>query len=258
MCAAIACSVLGGGAVWRRRDVRGGPPGRCDYDLEFDDDHVEALEVCAFTEEEAEAQRDALKGRKLRESQVLGRYWLVGIPDRGLDLRALRDGSFLSRAEAHLAVYEAHGRFEFDQADPWKLIFELAGITRLPKRRMRWRGWASSTPRRSRRLQAFRPRSSFKLQRAAPSTRSSVNRAVESRATEPGNLAKLRAATPRDSKAHLHPDLLRRADDLLGRRACCALKHARPAEGGDTCLGRRRSERRPVCPAARRLERVDL
>jgi hypothetical protein len=125
VCAAIACSVLGGGAVWRRRDVHGGPPGLHDYDLEFDDGHVEALEVCAFTEEDAEAQRDALHGMKLRESDLLRRYWLVGIPDRGFDLRALRDGSFLTRAEAQLAAYETHGRFEFDQADAWTLMFKL-------------------------------------------------------------------------------------------------------------------------------------
>jgi hypothetical protein len=55
VCAAIVCSVLGG-ALWRAVDIRGGPPGRHDYDLHFDDGHVEALEVCAFTDEEAEAQ----------------------------------------------------------------------------------------------------------------------------------------------------------------------------------------------------------
>jgi hypothetical protein len=195
VCGAIACSVLGGGAVWRRRDVPGGPPGLHDHDLEFDDGHVEALEVCAFTEEDAEAQRDALQGTKLRESQRLSRYWLVGIPDRGLDLRALRDGSFLSRAEAHLAVYEAHGRFEFDQADPWKLMFELGRDHPLVEAAnalacMGIQHSASLPP-----PSGVSPSIELQVTTGGHVDPESVNRAVEDRATEPGNLAKLRAAT---------------------------------------------------------------
>ena len=106
MCAAIACSVLRGGALWDPRDFRGGPLGRHDYDLLFDDGHVEALDVCAFTDEEAEAQREALKDRRFRET-TLERCWSVGIPDRGLDLGSRSDDTFVSRLEELLAVYEA-------------------------------------------------------------------------------------------------------------------------------------------------------
>jgi hypothetical protein len=86
VCAAIACDVLGGGARWRRFDVRGGPPGRHDFHIEFADGHREALEVSAFTDEPAEAQRTALEGNDRRDSQVLQRAWFVAVPDRGLDV----------------------------------------------------------------------------------------------------------------------------------------------------------------------------
>jgi hypothetical protein len=193
VCAAIACSVLGGGATWERWDVRGGPQGRHDFNLHFDDRHIEALEVCAFTEGEAEAQREALKGRKLRESTVLTRYWLVGIPDRGLDLGRRDDDSFGSRVEAALAVYEAHGRFRFDPLDRWSLLGELgrdhplvSAANQLASMGIKLS--ASLVP------PEGPPMIEFQVTTGLAVDPESVNRAVEDRASDEGNLKKLRAA----------------------------------------------------------------
>jgi len=195
VCAAIVCDVLGNGARWRRRDLPGGQPGLHDFDLEFSNGHCEALEVCAFTEGEAEAQRDALDGTKLLESQVLGRYWFVAIPDRGLDLGALHAGSFLPRIEAQLVVLEGHGRFEFDRADQWTLmltrgrndpVVEASRV--LAEMRIQR---ASSLPPPS----GCPPTIELQVSTGGAVDPQSVNRAVEDRATESGNVSKLRAAT---------------------------------------------------------------
>jgi hypothetical protein len=194
VCAAIACSVLGGGAVWERWDVRGGPQGRHDFNLHFDDRHVEALEVCAYTEGEAEAQREALKGRKLRESTVLTRYWLVGIPDRGLELGRRDDDSFVSRVEELLAVYEARGRFTFDPFDWWSLSAEFGRDHPLV---MAAKELASMGIKHS---GSFVPPEGPPMIELQVTTGlaldpESVNRAVEDRTSDEGNLKKLRAAT---------------------------------------------------------------
>jgi hypothetical protein len=152
------------------------------------------LEVCAFTEEEAEAQREALKGRKLRESQVLDRYWLVGIPDRGLDLGPRDDESFVLRLEENLAVYEAHGRFTFDPADLWKLMRELGRDHPLVNAAKALAGLGikhsgSLVP------PEGPPMIELQVTTGTHVDPESVNRAVEDRATDPGNVAKLRAAT---------------------------------------------------------------
>jgi hypothetical protein len=209
VCAAIACSVLGGGAVWRRWDIRGGPQGRHDFDLHFTDRHVEALEVCAFTEGEAEAQREALATRKRRESEVLDRYWLVGIPDRGLDLGRRDDDSFVSRVEELLAVYEAHDRFTFDPTDPWRLIAEVGREHALvgaanALARMGIKHSGSFVP------PEGPPMIELQVTTGLALDTESVNRAIENRAMDEGNLKKLRAATEATAR-HLFVPIYPRA-----------------------------------------------
>jgi hypothetical protein len=125
VCAAIVCDVLGNRARWRRRDVLGGPPGLHDFDIEFDDGHREALEVSAYTDPPAEAQRAALDGNDQRESQLLRRVWFLAIPDRGLDLGELYSGKLHTRIEAELVALESHGLDRFTDGEHWNHVFRL-------------------------------------------------------------------------------------------------------------------------------------
>jgi hypothetical protein len=193
VCAAIACDVLGGGALWRRHDVRGRAPSLYDFTIEFDDVHREALEVSAFTDEPAEAQRAALEGNDRRDSQVLTRTWSLGIPDRGLDLRGLRTGVLHERVEGALAVLEANGHERFLAEDFWSITLRLGSSDPVAQA---WRVLVelgikdgSSLPPRAGDTPYFELRRSVGLY-VDPS---SVNRAVEDRAAS--NAAKLAAAT---------------------------------------------------------------
>ena len=254
VCAAIACSVLGGGAVWRRLDVRGGPPGKHDHDLEFEDGHVEALEVCAFTKGGAEAQGSALEGRKIRDSKVLARCWSVGIPDRGLDLRSLHDDSFFFRLEELLGVYEAHGRFTVSPRDAWTLIGEL-GLRDHPlidaANELTAMGIKESA--------AYPPESASPAIELHVTTGvhvdpESVNRAVEARATERGNVRKLGAATHATATHLFVPIYTGARGPFWAVEYVRNLKHSRPADRGDACVGRRRCERSALRRAAWRLD----
>ena len=192
VCAAIVSEVLGG--AWRKRDVRGGPPGLHDYDIEFLDGHIEALEVCAFTDGPAEAQRAALDGNKEFDSQVLTRRWFASIPDRGLDLRAARTGDLLRAVESQFAVLESHGRYSFYEHEYWEGRFQLgphhpvfAAADALVNIGIRD---ANSSSARGHLAGRRPPRVDRGVVHPA-----SVNVAVEDRANESGNVAKLRAAT---------------------------------------------------------------
>jgi hypothetical protein len=138
---------------------------------------------------------EALKGRKLRDSVVLTRYWLVGIPERGLDLGARADDSFFNRVEALLAVYEAHGRFRFDPNDQWMLIGEVGrghplvdAATELAAMGIKLSSSLVPQP-------GMSPAMELQVTRGIHVDRESVNWAVEDRANDAGNLAKLRDAT---------------------------------------------------------------
>ena len=59
VCAAIVCSVLGG-ALWRAVDIRGGPPGRHDYDLHFDDPDFVPIPQGGFTFRQARLPQEVV------------------------------------------------------------------------------------------------------------------------------------------------------------------------------------------------------
>jgi hypothetical protein len=133
LCAAIVCDVLGGGARWEKWDIRGGPPGRNDFNILFPDERREALEVSAYTDEPAEKQRAALEENDRRESQVLKRVWFVSIPDRGLNLGELHSGQFHDRIEAALVLLESQGYERFLAGEFWSITLRLGSST--PSRR---------------------------------------------------------------------------------------------------------------------------
>jgi hypothetical protein len=195
VCAAIVCDVLGNGARWRRRDVPGGASGQHDFDIEFPDHHVEALEICAFTEGSAEAQRAALEGEDEMDSQLLSRRWSLSVPHIGIDVREARAGRLLPQLEAQLVIFESHHKYEFVDGDHYVLHARLGAnhpVVEASKVLIESgiRDGGSRPP-----VRGEAPGIDLRTSSGGAVDPNSVNVAVEDRAGDPGNIRKLAAAT---------------------------------------------------------------
>lgn len=94
-----------------------------DFDLVFPDTHTEALEVCTFTEEDAEAQDRALDGNRRLVTWAVSRVWWLYVPPSGLHIGGLLSGRTWSRIESAISALESHGLERFNHAESWSLVF---------------------------------------------------------------------------------------------------------------------------------------
>lgn len=210
--AAVACDVLG--ARWRRVDAPGGPPGMRDFDLVFPDGHTDALEVCTFTEGDAEAQESAFDGNRRLVTWTVSRVWWVYVPPRGLDIRDFISGRTWSRIETAVAALDDHGYERFNHAEAWSLVFRpgtppavAAAAKDLVDIGVQF---ASSLEVREEGV----PYIELMVTSAGYIDPGRVNAAVEDRA-DPGNMAKLRAATTATAR-HLFVPITLRAPLTFG------------------------------------------
>jgi hypothetical protein len=200
VCAAIVCDVIGNGARWRRRDVPGGPPGLHDFDIEFPDGDVEALEVCAFTEGAAEAQRDALEMGDALDSQRLITRWSLSVPHVGVSVREARARRLLPALEAQLEVLEGHHEYLFVDGNHYVLLAQLGPthpVVQASKALIEM-GVRDGSGRPLGPGEA--PGLDLRTSAGGVVDPESVNRAVEDRAGEAGNVRKLSAATHATSR----------------------------------------------------------
>lgn len=209
--AAVAADVLG--ARWRRVDnVPGAPPGTRDFDLIFPDGHTEALEVCAYTEPDAEAQESALAGNRRRVTWAVSRVWWVYMPPSGLNLADLLSGRTWNRIEQAVAALDTHGYEDFNHGMAWSLVFwpgppEVADAAKtLMDVGVQF---ASSLAVREEGV----PFIELYVTSAGYVDPSVVNAAVENRA-DPGNMKKLRAATAATARHLFHADHAPRSHDV--------------------------------------------
>jgi hypothetical protein len=110
VCAAIAASTTG--TRWRRRD-RGGQQ-IVDFELEFPDGAVEALEVSSFTDETVREQWQVLRELGVL-APSLASSWTISVR-RGAKVKRLP-----SQAESQLAVFERHDRTQFLDGEHYQL-----------------------------------------------------------------------------------------------------------------------------------------
>jgi len=113
--AAVVASVVG--ARFRRRDVGGQQVH--DFDLEFEDGAVEALEVCTFTDSTVREQWQILDELDVVASQLTSN-WTVCVV-RGARVKRLPE-----KAEPYLATLERHGRAAFDSGEHYQLAASSA------------------------------------------------------------------------------------------------------------------------------------
>jgi len=109
--AAVVASVLG--ARFRRRDVGGQQVH--DFDLEFEDGAVEALEICAFTDSTVREQWQVIDELDVVASKLTS-TWTVSV------VHGARVKKLPVQAEPHLAVLERHDRSAFDAAEHHRLV----------------------------------------------------------------------------------------------------------------------------------------
>lgn len=108
--AAVVASVVG--ARFRRRDLGGHQVH--DFDLEFGDGALEALEVCSFTDSTVREQWQIL-GQLDEVASHLMSTWTISIV-RGTRVKRLPE-----KAEPHLATLERHGESTFDAGEHYRL-----------------------------------------------------------------------------------------------------------------------------------------
>jgi hypothetical protein len=109
VCAAIVCDVLG--ATWERLEHSH------DFNVHFDDSHMEHLEVSAFTDQDREGRWHQTPAAKA--SSQLTALWTLHVTEWS-DLRKVQEA-----AEPHLATLEAHGRTSYFAGDHYSLLFQL-------------------------------------------------------------------------------------------------------------------------------------
>jgi hypothetical protein len=95
--AAVVASVVR--ARFRRRDVGGHQVH--DFDLEFPDGAVEALEICTFTDSTVREQWQIVDGLEEVATQLTS-AWAISI------VRGARVKRLLKKVEPHLATLESH------------------------------------------------------------------------------------------------------------------------------------------------------
>lgn len=108
--AAVVASVVG--ARFRRRDLGGHPVH--DFDLEFEDGAVEALEVCTFTDSTVREQWQILAQLNETTSQLMS-TWTISV------FRAARVKHLPKKAEPHLATLERYEQSTFDAGEHFRL-----------------------------------------------------------------------------------------------------------------------------------------
>ena len=108
--AAVVSSVVG--ARFRRRDVGGRQVH--DFDLEFPDGAVEALEICTLTDGTVREQWQILDGLDEVATQLTS-AWTISI------VRGARVKLLPKKVEPHLATLERHDLWSFDAADHYRL-----------------------------------------------------------------------------------------------------------------------------------------
>lgn len=113
--AAVAASVVG--ARFRRRDLGGRQVH--DFDLEFEDGAIEALEVCTFTDSTVREQWQILDQLDEVASQLTS-TWTLSV------VRAARVKRLPKKAEPHLAALERHRQSTFDAGDHYRLAMSGA------------------------------------------------------------------------------------------------------------------------------------
>jgi hypothetical protein len=108
--AAAVASVVG--ARFRRRDIGGRQVH--DFDLEFEDGALEALEVCTFTDSTVREQWQILRELDVVASQLTS-TWTVSVV-WGARVKRLPE-----RAEPYLATLERYGRSAFESGSHYQL-----------------------------------------------------------------------------------------------------------------------------------------